>query len=589
MAVAVRPSQLRPLTGAVLTAGTDRAGLIAAAHARALGARVVRGAPGVVALESHGDTAVSCRIELEPEEIAQARSGLMALHGRDAGRPRRLGLAVASVATGLNAVQSLLAMLLARSRGSSIATARTSSLDGALAFLAHHLAIASSGDRLHPDPGAADGRGPPFPTSDGHWVELEALSGGSWEKFWDRLGVPKSVAHAAWSPFVLRYLAGACRLPPALHEATRTHPLATLREAAVASDLVLCPLRGDAGSPSPEPWDLTPAELPGALMLLPTPPQAPVGGPLAGLRVVELATRLQGPLVGQLLGLMGAAVTKVEPPGGDIGRAARAGFGFAAYRAYNRGKKVIELDIKTARGRAELHELVVGADVFVHNSPPGRAEQLGYDRETLARLSPVLVYAHASGWGPRGPARIAGDFLVQAHAGLGRLLNPPGEAPFPSRVTLLDVAGGLLACEAILAGLFAREQTGNGCAVATSLLGAAAELRRHGCGIRWGPLDVPLQTADGYLVVAAGTDAARRRTAAVCALAPDADDGAIADRLRARPAAEQVRALSDVGVAAAVCGDVSQAAADEAIAAHLDQLDGSLLVPGAPWRFGAMT
>jgi crotonobetainyl-CoA:carnitine CoA-transferase CaiB-like acyl-CoA transferase len=171
---------------------------------------------------------------------------------------------------------------------------------------------------------------------------------------------------------------------------------------------------------------------------------------------------------------------KVEPPGGDLGRAGGSPFGRAAYLAYNRGKDVVDLDLKTSAGRAALRELVAGADVFVHNSRPGRAEQHGYSADELTKLNPGLVYAYASGWGTAAdaPSEVAGDYVVQAHTACGEWLRLPGQPPFPSRVTLVDVTGGLLACEGIVAGLLHRERDGCGRLVGTSLLGAALELQR---------------------------------------------------------------------------------------------------------------
>ena len=153
----------------------------------------------------------------------------------------------------------------------------------------------------------------------------------------------------------------------------------------------------------------------------------PIDAPLAGIRVVEVTSRLQGPLAALLLRQLGASVIKVEPPGGDFGRKSvpRAGTVGAAYLAYNRRKERLELDYKEPSDRAWLIDLVRDADV-VENWPDGRAEALGLDAPALARVNPALVYVHASGWnrGRTAPRAIASDYVVQAHAALGDGIIP---------------------------------------------------------------------------------------------------------------------------------------------------------------------
>lgn len=587
MSVTAERSSLQPLAGSELAAGNDPPARLVAAHARALGAKVASGGSGELVLRSPGGWRLTCRVGIAPEPIAQARCGLMHVHGRDAGSPQRLGLGVASVATGVVAMQALLGLVIAVERGLALDTASTSSLDAALLFVAHHLAIATASGGSHATDGDDAGPGPPFATADGDWVELEALSTAGWVEFWQRLGVPPRVGLSAWSPFVLRYLAGTCRLPSSLHDASRRHRTADLRDAAAAAGVAVLvgrsappPLRGA----HLRPWKFTTGGLGDKALDTDGDDR-----PLSGLRVVELATRLQGPLVGELLLQLGAEVIKVEPHGGDIGRAARAGFGFAAYSAYNRGKRVLEVDIKSASGQEALRELAAEADVFVHNAPPGRAERLGFDYRRLSEANPGLVYGHASGWGESGPTLIAGDFLVQAHTGLGRLLRPPDEPPFPTRLTLLDVTGGLLACEAILAGMCRRVTTGRGCAVETSLLGAANQLRRHGGPPpSWCPFDHPLRTQHGYLALASSRPSATRRLAAACGLPRSASEAAIAETLGSCPAACWARELASAGVdATVVCEDVGELIGDPSIAARLEGVDGSSVAPAAPWSFAA--
>ncbi|HEU0297790.1 MAG TPA: CoA transferase, partial [Longimicrobium sp.] len=244
------------------------------------------------------------------------------------------------------------------------------------------------------------------------------------------------------------------------------------------------------------------------------------------------------------------------------------------------------------------------ADVFLHNWRSGRAAGLGLHRTALARRNPGLVYAHASGWGTlrREPAPFAGDFLVQAHAACGQGLNPEDEPPFPSRLTLVDATGGLLACEGILAALYLRERTGRGSRVDTSLLAAAMALqepvlramvlagergRRTGRP-RWGPLDRPLRTAEGWLVVEIGGDDARRRLAAACGAGAADGDEALAARLGARTAAEWEPQLRRAGIpATAVREALAGVAGDPRLAGMLERVGGACWMPAAPWRLEA--
>jgi len=368
---------------------------------------------------------------------------------------------------------------IARRRGLAFEGAATSLLAGALAFLSHRLPIATAG-AMPPVDTELTAPGPPFATSDGDWVELEVLGFDQWRRFWTALGASDAPLDSAWSSYALRYLTGRCALHPALHAATRRLPVRELRAVAEPLGIAVGRLRTSrevaAAGYDPTPWTFQRSGAGRA-------PAAAGSGdlPLGGLRVVEVATRLQGPLAGLLLARLGARVVKVEPPGGDMGRAGSSPFGRAAYLAYNRGKEVVELDLKSTSGRVELAKLAYGADVFLHNSRPGRAERSGYGARDLTTQSPGLVYAHASGWGGAAdaPSDIAGDYIVQAHTACGESLRPAGEAPFPSRVTLVDVTGGLLACEGVLAALLRREEDGRGSIVGTSLLGAALELRRQ--------------------------------------------------------------------------------------------------------------
>jgi crotonobetainyl-CoA:carnitine CoA-transferase CaiB-like acyl-CoA transferase len=536
---------------------------------------------GRLGIDVPGDD-LDVRIDPEPEAVAQARAGLMTVHGRESGAPRRLGLDVATVATGILAAQGALAGSIARLRGLPVRAVTVSGRAGALQFARHHLAIATGGGAFPYRP--AGEPGPPFRTADGVWVEIEVLGGDDWAAFWRRLGLDGAkVVGAAWLPFVYRYLAGECRVPPELPAAIARRTLTEVRTAAGTCGVAVVPVRTTPLAGPRQPWTLDPHGTPaaGARNAGNTAPDAP----LRGLRVVEVTSRLQGPLAGHLLRLLGAEVTKVEPPGGDFGRHSPplAGETGAAYLAYNDGKRVVEIDYKHAAGRAQLAELAAGADVFLHNWRPGRAEALGLDAAAVARMNPSGVYAWASGWDGVAdpPCAIAGDFVVQAYAGSGALLHPPGGAPLPSRLTLVDVTGGLLAGEAVLAGLHHRERTGAGCRVGSSLIRAAAALAAS-ASHPWGPLDGPLPTAAGHLAVGA-TGPLR----AACGLPPTATDADVRSRLRRAGAADWTARLSSAGVpAVTVPAGLAELPDDPRLAGLLDRAgDDACWIPGPPWRF----
>jgi crotonobetainyl-CoA:carnitine CoA-transferase CaiB-like acyl-CoA transferase len=538
------------------------------------------------------------------EAAIQARSGLMEVHGWDAGHPRRLGLDVASVAAGLLAANGVLATMVAAERGCpSPPRVETSVLQGGLLLIAHHLAAATaSGEPLASPPGPDPG--PPFRTADDRWFEIEVFDPDGWKSFWARLGAAEAALGRGWTAFRARYYRGRCSLPTGLHQATRRHTLAHASDAAAACGVSLCPLRSyaevavDRGLPDRHPLAAS------------TGPRAGRPGrpkrwrekdlPLRGVRVVEATSRMQGPLAGLLLHQLGAEVTRIEPPGGDVGRSVPpycddVGSFFCCY---NRGKQSVQLDLGRPQGREELLSRMAGADVFLHNWRPGQATTWGLDDTAAHAANPRLVYAAATGWGHpnANPHLIGTDFLVQAYAGFGEGLNPVGEPPATSRVLLTDCLGALVTCEGILSGLYQSATTGHGVAVTTSLLeGALAaqahvlealaggDTRRPGGRPAWGPLDVPLPTEEGMVVVTA-QDPDRRRLRRLAHAPATADDAEIARCLAAVPARHWEKLLPEAGVpCAVVTRDLAALTTDERISALFEPLGDSCRAPASPW------
>jgi crotonobetainyl-CoA:carnitine CoA-transferase CaiB-like acyl-CoA transferase len=197
------------------------------------------------------------------------------------------------------------------------------------------------------------------------------------------------------------------------------------------------------------------------------------------------------------------------------------------------------------------------------------------------------------------------DFLVQAFSGLGDGLSPEGEPSRPSRMVLCDLFGGLVAAEGILAALFRREEAGGAWEVRSSLLAGAMSLQAHvlddlrrgkevgrRCGRPvWGPLDRPLPTGRGSLVVSAEDDEAFGRLCGVVGLDPTAaartaTEAAVAARLLDGAASEWEERLTGVGVAAAVvCEDLPALPGDPRLAALFEPV-ATGFAPRSPWQFG---
>lgn len=543
----------------------------------------------------------------DTDATIQAACGLMAVHGRPAGRPMRLGVEAAAVAAGVVATQGLLAALFARLRGGHPSRVQTSVLRAGLFMLPHYFAGATANDPEWAPPAQGEQPGPPFRTVDGHLVELEALDPEAWGRFWCLLGFDAPEAGRAWMGFLLRYRTAVCPLPPAFHEALSSRTLAQLHQDAADAGVSLCRVRSrrevlddlhTTGSLGEPPWQLRPVH-PGSA----APPlrgdDGPAHLPLSGVRVVEVGRRLQGPLAGLVLALLGADVVRVEPPGGDLYRLMppAAGDVSAVFLAFNRGKRAVELDIKSPEGRRSLLDMVTGADVFLHNWAPGKAAELGLDFDDLAAHNPRLVYAHAGGWGTALGANLpfGTEYLVQAHSGLGDAVRPLDEPAAPSPVTLTDVTGALLAGEGILAGLVRRERSGGwGCRVDSSLWSAALELQAHlvddaaGRPV-WGLLDRPLPTADGYLQLAVGDDGALQRLAGCCGISGRTGREGVEQQIAACVAAHPGEAweplLADAGIAAApVRTDLADLAGDPSMSQFFDDIQ-SCRLPAAPWTF----
>jgi formyl-CoA transferase/CoA:oxalate CoA-transferase len=190
-----------------------------------------------------------------------------------------------------------------------------------------------------------------------------------------------------------------------------------------------------------------------------------VATPLEGIRVVDLTSYIAGSYGAMMLADLGADVVKVEALEGDSFRELPGFFG------WNRGKRSIALNLKTPEGREIVERLAREADVVMENWRPGVADRLGVGHEHLMSLNPRLIYLSVSAFGSTGPYvdRPGFDPLLQAMGGL-MTLQGFGGTPVYLRTAPTDYYTAALGCQAVLAALFARERTGRGQRIETSLL-----------------------------------------------------------------------------------------------------------------------
>jgi crotonobetainyl-CoA:carnitine CoA-transferase CaiB-like acyl-CoA transferase len=356
------------------------------------------------------------------------------------------------------------------------------------------------------------------------------------------------------------------------------------------------------------------------------------GGPLHGVRVLDLTQMLAGPYCTMLLGDLGAEIVKVEPPGGDPAR----GFGpfvdgderrdFGGYfQSINRGKRSIAVDLKTDDGRALVHRLADASDVLVENWRAGVMDRFGLAYETLAATNPRLVYGAVRGFGdPRtGESPYvdwpAFDLTAQAMGGFMSVTGLPDQ-PIKSGPGLGDIFPGTLLALGVVAALEERHRSGLGQFVDVAMYDAVLALSER-IVHQWSytgeapgrtgnehpllsPFDV-LQTADGFVTVASPGDAhwvalcdvmGRPELATDARFATNAARLAHADDVRAacgawtipRTTAEVVDALSGrvpvgpVNDITAIAADPHTAARKMIVSLPHPGTDATVAVAGAP-------
>ena len=255
--------------------------------------------------------------------------------------------------------------------------------------------------------------------------------------------------------------------------------------------------------------------------------------PLDGITILDLTQALAGPYCTQLLADMGAEVIKVERPGsGDQSRGWGPPFveGESSYfMGTNRNKRSLTLNLQDEEARQVLYRLVDRADVLVHNVPRSATrKKLGIDAETIRGRNPRIIWASISGFGLTGPeAEKPGyDVIAQAMAGTMALTGEAGSGPMRFPTPMADITTGMYTAMGILTALFERERSGEGQEVDVALLDSqatwlsnvasaflatgSAPVKRGNAHPNIAPYQ-PFRAADGWFILAAGTDVHWRR------------------------------------------------------------------------------
>ncbi|MBO9357414.1 CoA transferase [Bordetella petrii] len=261
------------------------------------------------------------------------------------------------------------------------------------------------------------------------------------------------------------------------------------------------------------------------------------GGPLSGVRVLDLTINVLGPVATQILGDMGADVIKVEPPQGDPMRDSGHGRNprmSAFFLNMNRNKRSVVLDLKKSSGRDALFQLAEGADVLVHSMRQRAAVRLGLDYADLAARYPRLIYASAPGYDPGGPYRDrpAYDDVIQGETGLADMVRLATGTPGYLPTVIADKTCGVYLASAIGMALYSRERTGKGQQVQVPMFESMLSFNLiehlwsgtfgdpHGLGYvrALSPHRRPYATQDGFICVLAVNDEQWRRLLAALGL-----------------------------------------------------------------------
>jgi crotonobetainyl-CoA:carnitine CoA-transferase CaiB-like acyl-CoA transferase len=562
------------------------------------------GAPITCSVRAWGRTGP--RIGLPPDEaLVQAATGVQGLQWSWSGRPVWLATPVVSYMTGMLAALGVAAAHLGRVRGLPGQAIHTSGLQGAFALNsgtyvtgpAHKSALLVGGDPRGAYPSYSL-----YPTSDG-WIFLGALTQPFWVKlmtFLDRIdllvderlqGNPLTFGAPALRAFVR------AELEPIFARRTTADWVRVLREADIPCGAVQSraqylrdPELRAAGLIGDE-W-----EPPAAASFVEGGVAVRRGAAakhacLEGIRVLDLTSFIAGPVCPMLLADLGADVVKIETPDGDPFRMTAFGF-----HGWNRGKRSLVLDLKQPQGCEALLDLVRSADVLVENFRGGVMDRLGLGWERLRAVNPSLVFVSITGAEGELATLPGFDPIFQARSGFMTAQGGTDEPVF-HMIPYNDYCAGTLGALATVAALAARERTGHGQRVCTSLMRTAlVDQAAHMAHPRPGGRDYLgpsaarrlYECADGWLCVATQDDDDARGLESVAGMAVPraaAADGPEAARLASALAGlvrtDALDRLAGLGVPAAPCLGWPDVITDDHVQANgmLVTLDDAVLGP----------
>lgn len=231
-------------------------------------------------------------------------------------------------------------------------------------------------------------------------------------------------------------------------------------------------------------------------------------GPLAGMKVLELAQIMAGPTCGMMLADMGADVVKVEKlPGGDDSRGyqePRVNGVSAPFMILNRNKRGIALNLKKEAGREILLRMVRDADVLTENYRRGTMEKLGLGYDVLSHVNPGLIYCAISGYGRDGPYenKAGFDLIAQGFTGLMSITGEPDRPPVKTGNSIADINAGILAAVGITAAYAHKLKTGQGQVVDTSLMEAGLQQTYWHAAMYFATGESPGPTGSAHLLAA---------------------------------------------------------------------------------------
>jgi len=233
-----------------------------------------------------------------------------------------------------------------------------------------------------------------------------------------------------------------------------------------------------------------------------------MSGPLAGVKVLELAQIMAGPTCGLMLADLGADVIKVErvPGGDDTRRMDRPSVNgeSASFMAMNRNKRGIALNLKLSSAQEALKRMAAKADVVTENYRKGTMEKLGVGYDALRKVNPGLIYVSISGYGRTGPYADRGgyDLIAQGMSGLMSVTGEAGRAPVKSGGPVCDINAGVLAALGVVSAYVHRLKTGEGQLVDTSLFEAGIQQMYWQAAIYFATGEVPGPTGSAHILSA---------------------------------------------------------------------------------------